>query len=372
MLTELRTNLRTPRRWPGESDRVRARASDELDRFEASWPNDAIQSSGPSASFDWLRAARMAFSEAAEVQIFAAECQHRILAAAALVGVRRGGILRQMPLGSELHEPTDLALQEARGLRCLASLLVRANQLISFDRLPASSPTIAALRRASWARAITIVRPAEAVATIELDDSWIEPERQLQLRQRRRLQQARKRAERIGPISIEIHTPDLNELPRLLDLVFELHEGQRRVASDDEAARQLGNAVFYRQYAEAACVSGSLRICVLRIGDRVAATQVGIEGDDTFWLLMADSSASFTRSQPAQLLMREVLKYCAEANLSRVSLWGAKQPWMQAWPLATMACVSLDLYPLRIRGAVALAIDCVVAVVRRLRQLAKR
>jgi CelD/BcsL family acetyltransferase involved in cellulose biosynthesis len=372
MLTELRTNLRTPRRWPGESDRVRARTSDELDVFEARWPSDAILSSGPSSSFGWLRAARIAFSESAEVQVLAAECHHRVLAAAALVGVRRGGILRQTPLGSELGQPADVASQDARGLRCLADALVRSGEPLCFDRLPTNSPSIDAIRNASLGRAIAIVRPTEPITYLALDESWIVPERHLLPRERRRLDRVRQRAERIGPVSIEIHTPDLEELPRLLDVAFELHESKCHATNDHELVLQLGKTLFFRQYAEAACVSGSLRICLLRIGDRVAATQIGVEGDDTFWLLMAEADPRFARSQPSQLLAREVIKYCAEAHLSSYALWGPKQPWMQAWPVATQPCAALNVYPLRIRGLAALGVDGVMAIYRRVTQLAKR
>lgn len=379
MLTELRSNLRTPRRWPGESDRVRARTSDELDVFEASWPSEAMQSSGPSSSFGWLRAAQIAFCESAEVQVLAAESDHRVLAAAALIGVRRAGIVRQTPLGGELGEPVDIALHDpsgaildARGLRCLADALVRTGQPLCFDRLPLNSPTIDAVRKASLGRAIAIVRPAEPIAYLALNESWIEPERHLPSLARRRLQRARQRAERIGPLSIEIHTPDLDELPRLLDLVFDLHESTRPAIRQDEAAQGLGKAIFFRQFAEAACVSGSLRICLLRIGDRIAAAQVGVEGDDTFWLLMAAADPRFARSQPAQLLAREVFKFCAEGNLRSFALWIPTQPWMLAWPVATQACAALHVYPLRIRGAAALLVDGALAIYRRVKQLAKR
>ena len=372
MLTELRTNLRTPRRRPGNSDRVRLSAGDDLDLLETTWPSDALLHGGPAASFAWVRAARIAFAEAEEVHVLAAQTNHRLLAATALVGVRCLGIRRQTPLGMELGEPVDLAGRDARGLRCLAHALIRTGQLLRIGRIVRNTPVIEAIRRAAYGRAIAIVRQARSYPYLRLDESWIEPERHLSPLERKRLGRARRRAERTGPVSIEIHTPDLNELAWLLDLAFDVEAGSLLPAGDDDAAMRLGRAVFFRQYAEAACMDGSLRICLLRLGDRVAAVQVGVESDDTFWLLKAVADSRFARCRPAQLLAREVLKYAAEANLRTFAMWGAEQPWMSAWPLAACSCVSLNVYPLRIRGAAALLADTAAAIYRQARRLRSR
>jgi CelD/BcsL family acetyltransferase involved in cellulose biosynthesis len=372
MLTELRSNLRPTRRRPEKSDRPRARTNDDLDALEASWPSDALLHGGPSTSFAWMRAARLAFAEGEEVQVLAAEANHRVLAATALVGSRRHGLRRQSPLGMQLGEPIDLAGREVSGLRCLADALIRTRQLIRIDRMARNSPAIDALRQAAFGRAIAIERPANSYPYLRLDESWIAPERYLPSLERKRLARARRRAERIGRVSVEIHTPDLNELPCLLDLAFDLEAGSPQSTDDDEASLTLGQNVFFRQYAEAACMDGALRICLLRIGDHVAATQVGVESDDTFWLLKAGVDPRFSRSQPAQLLAREVLKYAAEANLRTFALWGARHTWMLAWPLAARACVSLNVYPLGIRGAAALLADTAVAGYRGLKRLRTR
>ncbi len=361
MLTELRTNLRPPHRRSEKSDRIRARASDDLDALEASWPSDALLHGGPSATFAWARAARIAFAEAEEVQVLAAEADHRVLAATALVGARRHGLRRQSPLGMQLGQPNDLAGRDVRALRCLAEALIGTGQLLRIDRIVKNSPVIESLRRAAFGRAVAIVRPADWYPYLRLDESWIEPERNLPPLVRKRLGRARRLAERAGRVSIKIHTPDLNELPTLLDMAFDVEAAASLPVSDDEAGLRLGRTVFFRQYAEAACMDGSLRICLLRIGDHVAATQVGVESDDTFWLLKAAADPRFARSQPAELLAREVLKYSAEANLRTFAVWEVDQPWMRTWPLKACACVSLNVYPLRIRGAAALLADTAVA-----------
>jgi CelD/BcsL family acetyltransferase involved in cellulose biosynthesis len=305
------------------------------------------------------------------MQVFAAESQHRILAAMALVGVRRGGILRQIPLGGEIA-PADVAVQNARGLRCLTDSVIRARQPLCLDRLPASSQTIPAMRRSAYGRAIVMQRAAAQTRFVSLDESWIEPERHLPPIERRLLARARKRAERHGPVTVEIHTPDLSELPRLLDAIDDLSATAGARLDEAQAARRLGQAVFLRQYAEAACVASSLRICMLRIGDRVAAAQVCVEGEHAAWMLIAASCPRFARCRPAQLLVCEVLRYSAQANLRSLELWIEAQPWMYSWPFTARDHVSLRVYPISIRGTAALLFDSATAIYRHAKKALRR
>jgi CelD/BcsL family acetyltransferase involved in cellulose biosynthesis len=215
-------------------------------------------------------------------------------------------------------------------------------------------------------------RAAAPTQFASLDESWIEPERHLPPIERRLLVRARKRAERLGPVTVEIHSPDLSELPRLLDAIDDLNAAAGVRWDEAHASRRLGQAVFLRQYAEAACVAGSLRICMLRIGDRVAAAQVCVEGEHAAWMLVAESCPRFTRCRPAQLLACEVLRYCAQANLRSLEFWIEAQPWMQSWPLAARDHVSLRVYPIGIRGTAALLLDSATAIYRRAKKMLRR
>jgi CelD/BcsL family acetyltransferase involved in cellulose biosynthesis len=269
-------------------------------------------------------------------------------------------------LGSELGEPTDLATSDLRGLACLADTLAGCRQPLCFDRLPADSPSIAALRRASRGRAICVLRRAMPAIGIALDDSWIEPERHLSPLDRRLLERAARWAERLGPVSVQIHTPDLRALPGLLDLVLDADPVAQAHLSDDAAARRLTQAIFFRQYAEAACVAGALRICLLRIGDRIAAVQVGVETGEAFWMLKAAEDARFVRCRAGQLLARETFRYAAQANLRSCEFWGEPQAWMRSWPIVERPCIALSIYPLGIRGTAALVADAAQSLCKRL------
>jgi CelD/BcsL family acetyltransferase involved in cellulose biosynthesis len=165
-------------------------------------------------------------------------------------------------------------------------------------------------------------------------------------------------------VATEIHAPDLSDLPRLLDTAFEVEASSWKGAAGMALLHDAHRAAFYRQYAEAACVEGTLRICFLRIGDRVAAMQLAIEEDSGFWLLKVGYDARFAACSPGVLLMRDTIRYAAEAGLTTYEFLGRAEAWTQVWTTTERRCVSLRVYPLGVRGLSALAADAAVSLVR--------
>jgi CelD/BcsL family acetyltransferase involved in cellulose biosynthesis len=363
MLTHTRTKPKElPRRKaPGP---LRARGGDELAPLEARWPAANDYPASPAPSFAWLSAARIAFSEAAELRVLTAERDGRTLAATALAASGHGLSWHWMPLGSELGEPTDLSGEDPRALRCLARSLIRLGQPVVLERMPADSPALAAIRRAARGHAVIFKQAAEPELGLQLDEGWVRPERHLSPSERRPFARARREAERLGGVSTEIHTPDLFELPGLLDQAFQC-EGPVRGADEETLARRMSSVVFFRHYCEAACVAGLLRIGLVRIADRVAAAAIAVEQGSTIWLLRIAVNPRYATCQPGQLIVREMLSYGAEAGLRRCELWGERHSWLNAWPIAQRPCVRLSIYPLTIAGATAAAAKGAAGLARR-------
>jgi CelD/BcsL family acetyltransferase involved in cellulose biosynthesis len=347
---------------------VRAQALDEVARLETAWQRLDSVGGSPSSQYGWTRAALKAFSEDATPHLVAAAHGERLLAVAPLVRQRLHGVHRLFPAGAaHLGEPVDFAWSDAAALRRIAAAIGRSGIPLVFERMAADSPALGALARACRGRAIVITKPAASCPFIQLDESWVEPERQLRAARRDDLCRARQLAERLGAVATEIHTPSLHELPELLDTALALEGGDATWEAADAAGARLNRAVFFRQYAEAACVEGTLRICFLRIGDRVAAMQVAVESGGTFWLLKVGADARFETCAPGQLLLRETIRYAAEAALQAYEFWGSSEAWSRAWTASQRNCVSLRTYSLNPRGLAALACDAGVAGWRRWR-----
>ncbi len=293
-----------------------------------------------------------------------------LTAVAPLIGRRVRGVWRfVLPGAGELGEPVDLAWRDRPGLGRLAVALVRGGHPLHLPRVRADSPLVEALARAARGRALCWTRPAPSHRFITLDESWIDPEQHLLAIDRRRLERARQAAERVGPLATEIHSPDLCELPELLDRTLELDRLMQAAGPYDvDSGRRLDQTVFYRHYAEAACVDGTLRICFLRAGSRLAAAWLAVESAGSFWLLKAASDPGLSACWPAQLLAHDAIRYAAEANLESLEFWGRPQTWMRSWTAARRRCVSISLYPIRLEGLAALAADAVAALAHRWQQ----
>jgi len=342
---------------------VRADSPDEVDRLAGYWPRVERL---PSTQMSWVQAALTAMAtEDSNCHVLAVSPGNGAPAIAPLVGKRWHGVWRYLPASADLlGEPTDLVWSDEQGLARVAAAVVRCGYPVCFPRLPADSRAVPALRRAARGRALCLVRPGEPYATLELDERWIQPERQLPVRDRRQWEGARYLAERWGGVTVEIHAPDLVELPELLDQALELDSSESRVSKSADA---LDRAVFYRQYAEDACVDGSLRISLLRVGNHLAAAQLAIESADALWLLHSAFARQLADCRPEQLLARETIRYAAEASLRSVEFWGGTSAWARRWTSNSRPCVSLRLYPIGVSGVAAIIADACVSVAGRWR-----
>jgi CelD/BcsL family acetyltransferase involved in cellulose biosynthesis len=347
----------------------RLRSLEEVDALEDAWQRLGDQVGYPLAQFSWTRACLSAFPEGAAPRVIAAVRGNKLVAVAPLVKRRVNGIRRLLLAGvSDLYEPMDLVWSDRRALKRLVAGLAWGGTPLVLERIPADSQSVRALRRAFRGRALVIARPQATCPYIPLDESWLEPEHHLNSGRRSDLRRARRKAEQLGQVTTEIHTPDLNELPALLDTAFAVEASSWKGETGTALAHDAQRAVFYRQYAEAASVAGILRICFLRIGDRVAAMQLAVEQGGGFWLLKVGYDARFAGCSPGMLLLRDTVRYAVEAGLNTYEFLGRAESWTQVWTTCEHRYVSLRVYPLGARGLAALTADIATTIARRWRK----
>jgi CelD/BcsL family acetyltransferase involved in cellulose biosynthesis len=262
----------------------------------------------------------------------------------------------------------DLLARDEESLGALAIALVRLRQPLWFDRLPADSPTTRALESAARGRALVVARPQANCPFIQLDESWLEPEQHLNSGRRSDLRRARRKAEQLGEVTTEILTPQPGEVDRLLDEAIAIEARSWKGDAGTALAADQQRAAFYRRYAHAASHEGVLRLCFLRIGGRAAAMQVAIEQGGGFWLLKVGYDAEFSNCSPGLLLMRDTIRYSAQAGLASYEFLGRAEAWTAVWTNTERPTVSLRIYPYGPRGLAALALDAAAALVRRWRK----
>jgi len=347
----------------------RAQSLDEIDGWEIPWRRLDRTAGNPLANFSWMRAFVRAF--AAEVDPFFVRTMRgqEMVALAPLVRKRIHGIRRLCLAGAaELHEAVDPCCNDERALERLFAWLARRGSPLFFEHINADSATLSKVRRAYRGRAIVRVRPQASSPYIALDESWLDPEMHLNAGRRSDLRRARRKAEQLGPVTTEIHTPDLGELPRLMDAAFAVEASSWKGEAHTALLHDAHRAAFYRQYAESACMEGVLRICFLRIGNRLAAMQLAIEQSDGFWLLKVGYDPRFSQCSPGLLLMRDTIRYAAEAGLRTYEFLGKAETWTKVWTATEHACVSVRVYPFGLRGMAALVADSLATIGKKWRK----
>ncbi|MEX2114825.1 MAG: GNAT family N-acetyltransferase [Pirellulales bacterium] len=360
------------RETPAGTSRARvhcALALDEVDALETSWREMHSDVPNPLGQFNWTRACLAAFPADSTPHVVAATAGARLLALAPLVQKRRHGVCRLYLAGAgELLEPMDLVWTDAKACARVFQSLARSGAPLVFERVPANSLSVPLLRRAYFGRALVSVSRGQPCAYLALNESWLVPECQLPPDDQAALVRARRAAEALGQVTTEIHAPDLRDLASVLDEAFDVESSgwpaDAAVPTSGRPtplSRDPQRAVFYLQYARAACVEGVLRVCFLRIDGRAVAMQIAVESGGAFWLLRAGHDPEFTDCRPDQLLARETIRYAAESGLASYELLCTADDTYRKWRPQQRACVAVNVYPLSLRGLAALLADLAVA-----------
>lgn len=328
----------------------------ELRAQEDRWAELDRHAASPMQTFAWLESAAATMDDGRLEVVIAHDGAH-VVAAAPLVACRRFTTRRRELLNYRgLYEPADVAFIDAEANAGLARELAKAGSPLFFERMFASSPTIASIARAIAGRGKFVVRPQAATPWIGLDKSWSSPEQKLSSKRRSDFRRSRRNAEQAGAVRAEFLSPDDEEVDRLLDRAFEVERRSwKGTAGTALADGRAGD--FYRHYARRAAARSELRIAFLRLGQDLAAMQLGVVHANRYWVLKVGYDPRFHRASPGILLMVEAIKQAVAEGLETYELLGTVEPWIQVWTELERPCVALRYYPANVGGAASLAAD---------------
>jgi CelD/BcsL family acetyltransferase involved in cellulose biosynthesis len=339
---------------------------DRLDELKDAWSALDSTARNPMQQFIWARACADAF---------AAEDALRVVAlgdrAFAPLVRRCGALERWEMLGTQLHEPQDVAYADDEAADALATLLARVGHPLVFHRVFADAPIIGALRRAFRGRGLVLVRPKAACPVVSLPADLTDAEQLLSSRRRADMRRARRRAEELGPVHTEIRTPMPHEVSEVLDDAFSIEASSWKGRSGTALAADASRAAFFRRYAALAAERGILRVSFLRVGNRGAAMQIAVECGGANWILKIGYDEEFARYSPGMLLILATLQHALARGLHSYELLGTAEPWTVMWTERVRPFVSLSAYPARASGLAALCADMAPVAWRRLRRAAR-
>jgi CelD/BcsL family acetyltransferase involved in cellulose biosynthesis len=314
-----------------------------LNQLAGAWDALAATLASPMQQYIWAQACAEAFDGDGGLRVVVAGSVERPVALAPLV--KRGGVVSRLKmLGvSELYEPMDFLYADPSQVSALAEALAEMRAVLHLGRVPADSPVIDALRKA-YRRGWVYTLPAHPCPYIALNADWMEPERQFNSGRRSDYRRARRHADQMGAVSLEVLSPAPAELAPLLEEAYAVESAGWKGAKGTALALDLACGDFFRRYAAAASEKGILRLCFLRIGGRAVAMQFAIECNDRFWLLKIGYDEQFARCSPGALLMLHTLKYAATRGLDSYEFLGLPAPWTRNWTQLLRSCVSLHAY----------------------------
>jgi CelD/BcsL family acetyltransferase involved in cellulose biosynthesis len=282
---------------------------------------------------------------------------------------RCGRELRLLGL-DQLHEPTDLLASSPDALEALLAELLRMRRPLALMRIPADSPTLAALRRALGRRGYARVQEVFGCPTMVLGEQWREPGGGLSSSRRSALRRSRRRAEQTGEIAVELARPAPGEVDALLDVAFAVEARSWKGRAGTAVSFDPRLDRFYRRYARALAERQALRVELLRIGETTVAMQIAVEWKARIWLLKIGFDEEHAAASPGQLLLAESVADAARRELDGYELLGTPAGWTEPWAPELRACVSVVAYPAGAASAAVLGRTAARAAVKRARSRA--
>jgi CelD/BcsL family acetyltransferase involved in cellulose biosynthesis len=270
---------------------------------------------------------------------------------------------------SSLYEPCDLLYDSDDSLNELLAALRRCGRTIVLQRLPEASGTAAAL---DGLRAVVLRRSSTSSLYVDCSGSWEDFCGSMSSRRRSNLRKARRMAERHGEVVVEIVRPTTREFRDLLPVVIEVEAAGWKGRQGSAMQKNDRLRMFFSSYGEMAARQELLTLAFLKIGDRHAAVQLGVEFGGSFWALKIGYDERWAKCSPGMQLTHEMVRYCFDRGLSRYEHLGAEELWQRIWPGGERKHVTAVLYPLNPSGMADLAADGAAALLRRIRRAAPR
>ncbi len=329
-----------------------------LSRIADVWERLAANAPSPMQHYIWSKACLDTLNANDKLYIVPSDSTDDVIAFAPLIKRRHKFLPRLILPGSDdLGEPMDLLYMEGSALKQVAEGLVETGLPIFLPRLPATSPVVEAIKESYRGRGWVVSRASESSPTLKIEPGWVNPDQCVKAGRRSDLRRMRRNAEKLGPVSFEVHTGPTGAVQDLLKKAFAIENKSWKRREGTSLVLDSKRSAFFTLYATEAAKKGMLRIFFLRIGEQLAAMQIAVEYGGALWLFKVGYDESFKKCAPGQLLMLESVRYGMAHNLDSIEFLGNDDPWTKVWTKHARDYVLLGAYPANATGATVLAAD---------------
>lgn len=330
---------------------------EELESLAQAWDqmpmaNDAT----PMQEHIWYLSCAETLVNQAKLAIIVIEDSSGLLAIAPMVkSTTFPGDYQQLGVNT-LQEPSDLLYIDESALNILLQTLSQYRKPLLLERVCSNSPTVAAIRKVFTGKGIAITSSCSGLPYIKLNSSGDDPETLLSSRLRSDLRRARRKAEAIGGVSFEIHTPSSeHEFLPLFEKALQVEAAGWKGRLGSDLATDTLRQEFFRRYGIRAAEKGILRLAFMSIDSEPIAMQFAIQTGGSFWLLKIGYSEQFSKCSPGMLLMLETLRFAGQQGLSSYEFLGSSDQWTQRWTTLERPSTRINVYPFTMKSMIALS-----------------
>jgi CelD/BcsL family acetyltransferase involved in cellulose biosynthesis len=235
-------------------------------------------------------------------------------------------------LGAGISDYLDVLLdpeQAPRGAQALLSHLARRRELwdvCDFEQLRAASPLLRAPLPSGWTEDTQVQEACPGVSLPSRPEALPEV---VSPRLLANLRQARRRLERLGPVSLEL--AEASRLDELMEVLVRLHgarwslRGQPGVLAD-EALRK-----FHREVARGLLAAGALRLYALRVGGHPVAVCHGFRDRERASYYLGGFEPAYQRFSVGSLVVGHALEEAVRTGATVFDFLRGREAYKYTW-----------------------------------------
>jgi CelD/BcsL family acetyltransferase involved in cellulose biosynthesis len=155
----------------------------------------------------------------------------------------------------------------------------------------------------------------------------------------------------LGPVSFSVSRGSQGSLGLLLDKGFAAEGSGWKAEHGTAIVSRPETERFYREIAAWAASRGMLRLAFLHVGDRVAAFQIALTGQGTWYALKSGFNPEFRAGSPGKLLMHETLRHAISAEIASYRM-GAVEGYKLRWANTFTSLSQIQAFPPSVLGRV--------------------
>ena len=330
--------------------------SQELAAIERSWNLLAERFKSPILDFDWFYTCATTIHSNDILKIVVVSNDEGIVAIAPLYLNSEGGYRQLQILGTvSLYEPSGLLYADRSCLRYLLNTIQGLGYPVELRRLSDETILSSVANDASLAKGPHFILPTATSRYIETQGSYEDLEKKMSTSRRADIRRKRRRAEKLGEVSVRISSPTDEEFDAQFEAALKIEESSWKGTTGSALANNHSLREFFKVYAHAACASGSLRFFFLAIEEVPVAMHIAIEAHEALWILKLGYRHDYSSCSPGMALTNASIQYCFEQGLARYEFLGSTESWQSAWPTMERDYFSILLFPWSLHGFVGLA-----------------